>query len=203
MSRWILGVTGGIGSGKTAVTDRFGALGITIVDADLASRAVVEPGSEALAQIAAHFGRDILNPDGTLNRAALRAIVFADEAELRILESITHPAINTYLANGLASAESIYAILVSPILIEAKQDALVNRVLVVDVPEHVQIERTMARDDNSEEQVRRIIAQQIPRDARLARADDVIVNDRGLDHLDQEVARLHASYVNMATGIEE
>ena len=202
MSRWILGVTGGIGSGKTAVTDRFAALGITIVDADLASRAVVEPGSEALVQITAHFGRDIVTPDGTLNRAALRTIVFADEAELRILESITHPAINTYLANGLASAESIYAILVSPILIEAKQDALVNRVLVVDVPEHVQIERTMARDDNSEEQVRRIIAQQISRDARLARADDVIVNDRGLDHLDHEVARLHASYVTMATGTE-
>lgn len=195
---FVVGITGGIGSGKTAVSDRFAALGIHVVDADLASRAVVEPGRPALAEIAEHFGAEILGADGGLDRAALRARVFADEAERRWLEQLLHPRIAEEIRDGLASATSPYAMLVSPLLVEAGQAAFVNRILVVDVPVETQVERTMARDANSEEQVRRIVAAQASREDRLARADDVIVNDAGLDALDAAVAQLHERYLAFA-----
>lgn len=199
MSKFIVGLTGGIGSGKSAVSERFEALGIKVVDADIASRVIVEPGRPALAAIEDHFGTGVIAADGTLDRAALRKIVFEDEAERRQLESITHPAINTYIAEELAGAESAYAILAHPILVETGQTAICSRVLVVDVPESLQVERTMARDDNPESQVKAIMAAQASREERLAAADDVIVNDADLDHLDREVARLHESYLEMAS----
>ena len=194
----VVGITGGIGSGKSAVTDQLARLGITIVDADLAARVVVEPGRPALAAIAEHFGADILLADGSLDRAALRARVFADPAEREWLEQLTHPLINAYIAEELAAAESPYAILAHPILIETRGTEGCDRILVVDVPEELQVSRTMERDDNPESQVRAIMAAQASREERLAAADDVIVNDRGLDHLDSEVARLHALYLDMA-----
>ncbi|MFP6816881.1 MAG: dephospho-CoA kinase [Pseudomonadales bacterium] len=198
MSKWVLGITGGIGSGKTAVSDRFQALGITVVDADVASRVVVEPGRPALAAIAGHFGDEAINNDGTLNRAELRKRIFADPEERKWLEKLTHPLINQYLLEELANAKSPYAILVSPLLAETGQSRFCQRIVVVDVPIELQVERTMSRDDNDEAQVRAIIAAQASREERLKLADDVIVNDQCLEHIDAEVTRLHQSYLEMA-----
>lgn len=194
----VIGITGGIGSGKTAVSDRFAARGIVVVDADLASRVVVEAGRPALTAIREHFGDEVIQADGSLDRAALRGKVFADPAERRWLEQLLHPLIGEEIRSGLKAAASPYAVLVSPLLFEAGQVSLVDRVLVVDVPEHLQVERTAARDGNSEEQVRAIMAAQADRETRLARADDVIVNDRGLDELDAAVEALHQSYLQLS-----
>ncbi len=194
----MIGITGGIGSGKTAVSDRFEALGVTVVDADVAARVVVEPGRPALTAIAEHFGDDVIQADGTLHRAELRRRVFADPAERRWLEQLTHPLINQHIREELERAESPYAILVSPLLAETGQSRFCHRILVVDVPEEVQVRRTMARDANDEAQVRKIIEAQASREQRLALADDVIVNDGGLEALDEEVARLHRVYTEMA-----
>ncbi|MGI9326185.1 MAG: dephospho-CoA kinase [Pseudomonadales bacterium] len=198
MADFVVGITGGIGSGKTAVSDRFATQGIDVVDADLASRAVVEPGQPALVSIAEHFGEHLISEDGSLNRRALRDIVFADPAQRRWLEQLTHPLINQYLIDHLRAAGSPYAILASPLLAETGQSRYCQRVLVVDVPVEIQIERTVARDASSAEQVRAIIDAQITREERLAMADDVIVNDQDLEHLDREVARLHEQYLAMA-----
>jgi len=195
MSSFTVGVTGGIGSGKSAVTERFAALGVTVVDADLASRAVVEPGTPALAAIAERFGPGILDSDGRLDRAALRKVVFEDPAERAWLERLTHPRIHAWIADRLAEATSAYAVLAHPLLVETGQTGLCQRVLVVDVPEALQVERVMARDDNPEAQVRAIMAAQASREERLAAADDVIVNDQGLEHLDEAVAELHQKYL--------
>lgn len=198
MSTLIIGLTGGIGSGKSAVSERFEALGIRVVDADVASRVVVEPGQPALAAIAEHFGAEAIAADGTLNRALLRKLIFDDPAERRWLEELTHPYINAYLDEELANATSPYAILAHPILIETGATGRCDRILVVDVPEELQVSRTMARDDNPESQVRAIMAAQVSRADRLTAADDVIVNDQDLEHLDREVARLHQVYLNLA-----
>ena len=194
----VIGLTGGIGSGKTAVSDRFKAKGITVVDADVVAREVVEPGTPALAQIAAHFGTDVIQPDGALDRAALRKKVFQDETERKWLEKLLHPAIGESIFNQLANAKSPYAIFVSPLLIETSQYQMAERVIVVDVPVETQIKRTMTRDNNDEAQVRAIIAAQASRELRLAKAHDVIVNDKGLAHLDVEVERLHQYYLQLA-----
>ena len=198
MSKLIIGITGGIGSGKTAVSDRFKTLGITVVDADVAARVVVEPGRPALAAIAEHFGAEVINDDATLDRAELRKRVFADADERKWLEQLTHPLINEYLRAELARAESPYAILASPLLAETGQSRFCKRVLVVDVSVDLQVERTMRRDNNDESQVRAIIGAQSSREQRQALADDVIVNDQGLEHLDAEVRRLHEAYLEMA-----
>lgn len=197
MARYVVGLTGGIGSGKSAVSERFEALGICIVDADLASRAVLAPGTPAVAQIAERFGPHLVREDGSLDRAALRQAVFTDPEARRWLESLTHPLIGAYQRERLAAADSPYAVLVSPLLVESGQARRCNRVLVVDVPEALQIERTMRRDGNSEAQVRAILAAQASRQQRLAAADDVIVNDRDLAHLDAEVAKLHKLYLEL------
>lgn len=195
---FVVGITGGIGSGKSAVSDRFSNLGIKIVDADIASRVVVEPGQPALEKIAEHFGAELITAEGALDRTALRHKVFADDAERDWLQKLLHPLINAYISEELANAQSPYAMLAHPILIETGQNAICDRVLVVDVPESLQIQRTMSRDDNSEEQVRNIMAAQAKREDRLAAADDVIVNDQDLAHLDREVARLHEDYLAAA-----
>lgn len=187
----IVGVTGGIGSGKSAVTRRLEDRGITVVDADVAARVIVEPGRPALAAIAEHFGGDILLEDGSLDRAAMRQKVFADEDERRWLEALTHPLIGEEILAQLAASTSVYTVLSSPLLLETTQKTLVDLVVVVDVPEEVQVERTMARDDNDEAQVRRIIAAQINRDERLKLADIVIDNAGSLASLDDKVKTLH------------
>lgn len=194
----IIGVTGGIGSGKSAVTKRLEALGITVVDADLASRVIVEPDRPALAAIADHFGAEILAPDGTLDRAALRKKVFADEEQRRWLEQLTHPLIGEEIFSQLQASKSAYTVLSSPLLLETSQKDLVDTVVVVDVPESVQLERTMARDNNDEAQIRRIMAAQIAREDRLALADIVIDNSGPLDALDSIVEKLHIELLETA-----
>jgi len=194
----VVGLTGGIGSGKSAVSRCFERRGITVVDADLVARQVVEPGGAALAAIADHFGSEILQPDGTLDRAALRRRVFADAGERRWLERLTHPLIGQEIQRQLAAAGSPYTILSSPLLLETSQRELVDCVVVVDVPEEVQVARTAARDDNSEEQVRRIMAAQLPRTRRLERADIVIDNAGSLEALEETVAELHGEFLQRA-----
>ncbi len=191
----VVGVTGGIGSGKSAVTARFEALGITVVDADLAARVVVEPGGPALDAIAAHFGAGFIRADGTLDRAALRARVFADERERVWLERLTHPLIGREIQRQLAASRSPYTILSSPLLLETSQRELVDCVVVVDVPEETQVARTVSRDANDEAQVRRIMAAQMGREARLEQADIVIDNSRSLAELDDTVAELHKEFL--------
>ena len=191
----IVGITGGIGSGKSAVTERFEQRGITVVDADLAARVIVEAGRPALTSIAAHFGQDILQADGALDRAALRQRVFADDNERRWLEQLTHPLIGQEIVDQIAAATSPYIILSSPLLLETSQKALVDCVVVVDVPEETQLQRTMQRDANAEAQVKRIMAAQMQRQDRLELADIVIDNSRSLEALDSLVEELHKEFL--------
>ena len=195
----VIGLTGGIGSGKSTVASMFGELGVHWVDADIVAREVVEPGTPALAAIADHFGAQILQGDGTLDRAALRTIIFRDEGEREWLEALLHPTIREELARQLKPANYTmpYVLLVSPLLLETDQHTLVRKAIVVDVPEQTQIERTMSRDSNDREQVERIIAAQIPRKHRLERADFVIHNDRPLDEVRAQVADLHQQLLTL------
>jgi dephospho-CoA kinase len=197
---WILGLTGGIGSGKSAAAQCFIDLGVHLVDADNAARWVVEPGRPALAQIAEHFGAGVLQADGTLNRSALRELIFKDPQQRVWLEGLLHPLIREEIRQYLARAESAYAILVSPLLLETSQHQMVQRVLVIDVPESVQIERTVLRDRTNEDQVRAILKAQASREERLKRADDVILNDRDPAWLKSEVERLHHFYLTLRGG---
>ncbi|MEH6451134.1 MAG: dephospho-CoA kinase [Oleispira sp.] len=195
----IIGLTGGIGSGKTAVSDRFKALGIHIVDADIAARTVVEPNQPAWYDIKAFFGADVLLDDDTLNRAWLRQQVFADNNKRKKLEEFTHPRIRDEIIRDLASSTSAYTLLASPLLIESGQAELVDKVIVVDVPEATQIERTCCRDNNDSEQVKRIIAAQIPREQRLTHADWVIDNSQPLNTLDARIEALHQELLKLAS----
>ncbi|MFF7706047.1 dephospho-CoA kinase [Pseudomonas sp. NPDC007930] len=197
---WVLGLTGGIGSGKTAAAERFAALGVHVVDADQAARWVVEPGQPALAQLAEHFGPGILTAEGRLDRAALRARIFANAEERRWVEALLHPLIGQAIEQSLASATSPYAIYAAPLLVETGQRRGARRVLLIDVPEALQLARTQQRDGASEAQVRAILAAQASREQRLAVADDVIVNDRDLAWLQHEVDRLHAFYLSLPGG---
>lgn len=195
---FVVGITGGIGSGKTAATERFAALGITIVDADIASRIVVEPGAPALQKIAEHFGAHILLDDGSLNRAELRKTIFADPAEKVWLEQLLHPLIGAEIQRQLRTAKSAYVVFVSPLMTESNQYKLCDRILVIDAPEEVQLQRTIQRDNNDAEQVQRIIASQASRQHRLQYADDIIENTGSLDSLTQQVTKLHAHYLRLA-----
>jgi len=193
----IVGLTGGIGSGKSTLVRLFGNLGVHWVDADDVARQVVEPGTPALAAIADHFGEDILTPEGALDRARLRQIVFAKPEQRQWLEALLHPRIREELVRQLEPADYDlpYVLLVSPLLLETDQHELVDRILVIDVPVDLQISRTMARDNNSREQVERIIAAQIPREQRLARADEVIDNSRPIGEVEHQVLELHNRFV--------
>ncbi|MCM2332231.1 MAG: dephospho-CoA kinase [Pseudomonas sagittaria] len=201
MKPWILGLTGGIGSGKSAAASHFGSLGVHLVDADQAARWVVEPGRPALTHIVDRFGEQILQGDGALDRAALRARIFQVPEERQWLEQLLHPLIREEIRNVLDEARSPYAILVSPLLVEsAAQRQMSQRVLVVDVPEQVQIQRTVQRDQVPEEQVRAILQAQASREERLRHAHDVLVNDRDLAWLQREVERLHEFYLTLQGG---
>ncbi|MBP1145102.1 dephospho-CoA kinase [Pseudomonas sp. PvP027] len=197
---WILGLTGGIGSGKSAAAKCFSDLGIDTVDADHAARWVVEPGRPALEQIAAHFGKDVLQASGELDRGALRKLIFENPEQRRWLEALLHPLINQEIVSHLAKAKSPYAILVSPLLVESGQYRMVQRLLVIDAPAHLQIERTMLRDSSSQEQVEAILKVQIQREDRLRHANDVLVNDRDHAWLTREVERLHHFYLTLRGG---
>lgn len=192
---FVVGITGGIGSGKSAVTQCFERHGITVVDADVVARIIVEPGKPALAQIAAHFGPGILQADGTLDRAALRGRVFSDPAERAWLERLTHPLIGDEIVKQISASSSPYTVLSSPLLLETSQHKLVDCAVVVDVPEDLQLQRTMQRDGNDEAQVKRIMAAQMGRRERMDRADIVIDNSRSLEELEQTIEELHKEFL--------
>jgi dephospho-CoA kinase len=196
---FVVGITGGIGSGKSAVTDHLATLGITVVDADKVARVVVEPGTSGLAAITEHFGSDVLLANGGLDRAALRKIVFDNHNERKVLEEITHPRIRDEIIRQLSEASSPYVVLSSPLLLESGQNTLADYVVVVDVPEEVQLKRTMARDDNSEALVNQIMAAQLDRQTRLSRADASIMNDTSLEELYERVEALHEDLLLKAT----
>ena len=196
-----IGVTGGIAAGKSAVARAFAAHGVPWVDADDVAREIVETGEPALAEIAAHFGEQVLDADGRLDRRRLRAIVFAEPGERAWLESVTHPRVRERLLTHLARMRkngAPYHLLVSPLLFESGQHRLVDRSLVIDVPEALQLARTTARDDVDDAQARAIVAAQMPRAERLARADDVIDNGGDLEALAVQVARLDGLYRELA-----
>lgn len=196
---WVLGVTGGIGSGKTTVTNLFAEYGIEVVDADLIARAVMAPGSAALTAVSERYGPQALLADGNLNRGWLRERVFSDPAEKTWLNQLTHPLIRQQLLEQLEQARSPYVILSAPLLIENKLTALCDRVLLVDVSPAVQRERTVARDQVSNAQVDAIMQAQASRQERLAVADDIIHNDGPLADLSPQVQHLHELYLTLAS----
>ena len=194
----IIGLTGGIGSGKTAAANRFAAAhGIHVVDADQKSRVVVEPGRPALGHIVDRFGDAMLLDDGTLNRAALRETVFAAPEQRQWLEQLLHPLIRNEIITDLHSATSPYALLVSPLLVESGQNSLTSRVIVVDVPEAMQLARTVQRDAVPEAQIRAIMQAQAQREERLRHAHDVLTNDSDLAALHAQVDALHTRYMQL------
>ena len=203
MATWILGVTGGIGSGKTAATNYLQQLGVTVVDADVVAREVVASGTPALVAIATHFGPEAIIRDGAqagqLNRPWMRQCVFADPIQRLALEAITHPAIREALAQQLMAAPSAYAVLASPLLWESGQVNFVQRTLVIDVTEATQVQRASRRDDVSPEQIEAIMKAQWSRAQRLARADDVVSNEGSLTELYRQLNALHKQYVVLAT----
>ncbi|OXX24231.1 dephospho-CoA kinase [Vibrio sp. V08_P9A1T1] len=192
----VVGLTGGIASGKSTVAHLFQQhFSIDVVDADIIAREVVEPGSEGLTAICAHFDLTILKPDGQLDRAALREKIFADEQEKAWLNQLLHPMIRAKMIADLAKTTSPYALLVVPLLIENNLQTLVDRILVVDVDLKTQIARTMARDKVSEQQVRSILAAQASREQRLQYADDVIKNSAENQKLLPQITELHKKYL--------
>ncbi len=193
-----VGLTGGIASGKSTVGRLFTELGVPLIDADQVARDVVQPGEPALDAIAEHFGQASLTPEGTLNRPWLRQVIFADPAEKTWLEQLLHPLIFERIRTWLATQTAPYCILESPLLLEGNQKSLVDRVLVVDVPEPLQLERAMARDGSPPETLKAIMAAQSPRSFRLQHADDIILNDRSLEDLKHDVQTLHNHYLRLA-----
>ncbi|MCB1857062.1 MAG: dephospho-CoA kinase [Gammaproteobacteria bacterium] len=193
-----IGLTGGIGSGKSAASNQLEHLGVPVIDADLTAREVVMPGEPALELITQRFGAEILNPDGTINRSRLRALVFQDSQARRDLEGILHPRIRQRMKDRLSRLSSAYAVLSIPLLVETHQVDSVDRVLVVDCPEAVQIQRIQARDHATKDQARAILAAQCDRQTRLRAADDIIDNSGDLEQLKAQVVALHARYLDMA-----
>lgn len=187
----IIGLAGGIGSGKSTITKHFNALGIQSVDADDVAREVVQPGSICLNKIVERFGANILLTDGNLDRKALRHIVFKHPEERRWLESITHPEIRASIATQLANASSAYVLLVHPLLFETEQNKLCKFVVVIDTPKEIQIERIVRRDQSTEEQALRIINTQLSNEERLKHADFILKNDSNLIDLDDKVISLN------------
>jgi dephospho-CoA kinase len=196
---YVVGLTGGIGSGKTTVAKLFETLGAGLVDTDEIAHELTRPGAAALERIRRRFGDDYLTNQGTLDRARLRALVFRDPAARRDLEAILHPLIRAEASERVRASPASYVILVVPLLIEtgAWSDQ-VQRMLVVDCDENTQIQRTMARSGLSADEVRAIMATQAERAQRLEAADDIILNDGGLAELGEQVRRLHARYLVLA-----
>lgn len=194
----VVGLTGGIGSGKTQVSDQLAAKGITIVDADVVAREVVAPGTPALGLIAEHFGRQMLDPQGGLRRDQLRQIIFADEQAKQWLENLLHPLIRQSILQQLTVAQGPYVILVSPLLLETDQRQLADLMLVVDAEPSQQLDRASARDHNSKRQIEAIMAKQMDRQQRLQQADMVIDNSGDLPHLQQQVEDLHRQLLDRA-----
>jgi dephospho-CoA kinase len=197
----MVALTGGIASGKSAVAEIFSQLGAPVLDTDQIARDVVEPGTPTLAKLVAEFGSDILDANGRLDRARMRTRVFADQAQRKRLEAITHPAIREELAARSQRAQGPYQIHVIPLLIEGGRTDLYDRILVVDTSEEEQLKRLMARDGSNLELAQQILAAQVSREDRLDAADDVIVNTGTLQDLRQFVQTLHRNYTLLAERI--
>ena len=195
--RYVVGLTGGIGSGKSAAAQIFRTCGVEVIDADSLAREVVEPGQPALSDIAAYFGSELLTAEGHLDRAALRKIVFSNPEQKSWLENLLHPLIAKLLQRRLNATKSPYAILESPLLLETEQYKLVDRVIVIDVNEEIQIARSVRRDGSDEAVIRSIIASQIDRSKRIQHADDLVSNEEGLDQLREKIEALHSKYLGM------
>ena len=200
MGNWILGLTGGIGSGKTTVANLFSAEGATVIDADAIARELVALGQPALQRIAAHFGPGVLNAAGELDRATLRRLIFADERQKQWLNQLLHPLIRETLLQRCQEASSDYVILMAPLLFENGLDQAVQRTLCVDVSEQTQIARTCQRDGNTSELVQAIMASQLTRAERLQRSDDSIDNEGSdLNALRERVRELHITYLTLSS----
>jgi dephospho-CoA kinase len=196
----VIGLTGGIGCGKTTVANFFANLGIDIIDADIAARKVVAPNSNALLQISQHFGKTFIMPDGTLNRALLRSQIFSNEADKQWLNHLLHPLIRQTILEEIQQSQSPYCLLVAPLLIENNLQSLVARILVIDIGESAQVKRAVLRDPSSSDEIKRIIASQISREARLKHADDIIDNSSSdLNLIKASVIKLDQKYRNLAT----
>ena len=195
---FILGITGGIGSGKSAATQWFESQGITVIDADVVAREVVEPNQPALYAIRQAFGDWVLLEDGQLNRRALREHIFQVPEARQTLENITHPAIRQSIIQQLQQAQSPYTILVSPLLFETNQHQLVQHTLLIDASEQTQLARASQRDGQSEAQIRKIIEIQMPRAQKQRLANDIVLNDGLLEHLHHQLKPLHLSYLQRA-----
>ncbi|RKT43164.1 dephospho-CoA kinase [Thiocapsa rosea] len=194
----VIGLTGGIGSGKSTVADALAARGAGVIDTDVIARELTEPGQPTLAEIAATFGADIIGRDGRLDRDALRTQVFSDLDARARLEGILHPRIKDRMLEQLAAIEAPYAVLVIPLLFETSQHTLVDRVLVVDVPESAQRERVRRRSGLTHSEIDRIVASQISRAERLARADDILDNSGDLPALLAQAEHIHRQYIALA-----
>ncbi|HEB55543.1 MAG TPA: dephospho-CoA kinase [Gammaproteobacteria bacterium] len=193
-----IGLTGGIGSGKTVVSDHFAKLGVPVIDTDIIARELVAPGQAALTEIATVFGRDILTPEASLDRQALRQLIFNQPDKRRQLEDILHPRIREEVKKRLTVINAPWCIIVIPLLQESTQQDLVQRILLVDAPAELQLTRTMLRDNVSADDVRKIIASQASRQSRLELADDVIVNDGSLEQLRLQVEKMYQFYNQLA-----
>jgi dephospho-CoA kinase len=193
-----IGLTGGIASGKSTVAQCFTDLGVPVIDADVAARAVVEPGTVGFAQVVERFGSGILDANGALDRRALRDLIFNDPSARRDLEAILHPLIRAAMEQSAEAAAGSYIVMAIPLLVEGGANDRVDRVLVVDVDEFVQLQRVMARDGSSLEQARAILSSQASRAARLAAADDVLLNSGTVTDVRQAVDRLHQRYLRLA-----
>lgn len=199
----IIGLTGGIGSGKSTVARYFAELGVPIVDADVVARELVAPGSPALREIGAEFGDEVLNTDGGLDRGRLRELVFADADRRRALEAILHPRVYAEMARRIAAFDAPYCIAVVPLLLETGRRDYVDRVLVVDAAEDVQRTRAQRRDGATAEGVQAVMQSQLERSARRRAADDVIENDADLAALRHHVEALHRRYLALAAAAAE
>ncbi len=196
---YVVALTGGIAAGKSAVSRRFAALGIHVYDADVAAREVVAPGSEGLAAIVTHFGPGVLDAEGQLDRASMRQRVFGNDTERRTLEAITHPRVRAWLRERVLADTGLYCMLAIPLFAENHEHYhWVDRALVVDAPESLQLQRLMQRDGIDEALARRMIERQARREHRLSLAHDVIENSGDEAALDQAVAELHTRYLSLA-----
>ena len=198
----VIGLTGGIGSGKSTVAQYFSELGVPVIDADVVARDVVVPGSEALRDIVAHFGTDVLRPDGTLDRARLRQHVFNNAAERRALEAILHPRIYDEMRRRIRLLRAPYCIAVIPLLLETGGRGFVDRVLVVDTSESLQRARAERRDGVTAEAVDAVMRAQVDRETRRRAADDLVSNDGDLDALKRETEALHRRYLALASAAD-
>lgn len=192
-----IGITGGIGSGKSTAAEYFAELGIEIIDADKIAHELTAINTPCANKIIMHFGNKVLNKDGTLNRKYLRKIIYQDPKQKKWLEGLLHPIIYAQMRTRIKKVKSPYCVLVIPLLFETHAKNIVDRVLVIDSPEELQIERTLKREQISKTELKKIFSAQISRTKRLAQADDIIYNDKSLHSLKRQVQKLHKKYLAM------